>query len=296
MFKFNFNPDDDELGKTVAVDTELGEPSAVEAKPADVLTHVPTFRAREVLPSELTIAAETIVGELLSFPRPHGGFVNASSSETHFTLARREISDIKFQIAVNDKSVDISNLSHSVESDEASALVRSITDRTDLIPGVYEGGLKTWECSLDLVEFLSRTFDGKEKNSEMQEQTVLEIGCGAALPGIYCVSKGSRRVDLQDYNPTVLSLVTAPNVLLNTSHKPDADSVDPSSGTFEIEVSSDGDHEQANVLEPTVMRRKTEMDSAYPYGGVRFWAGSWSTLPVGTRGSVKNGFCDASGG
>jgi len=25
---------------------------------------------------------------------------------------------------------------------------------SDLLPGVYEGGLKTWECSLDLVEYL----------------------------------------------------------------------------------------------------------------------------------------------
>lgn len=25
---------------------------------------------------------------------------------------------------------------------------------SDLVPGVYEGGLKTWECSLDLVEYL----------------------------------------------------------------------------------------------------------------------------------------------
>jgi len=25
---------------------------------------------------------------------------------------------------------------------------------SDLVPGVYEGGLKTWECSLDLVDYL----------------------------------------------------------------------------------------------------------------------------------------------
>ena len=37
---------------------------------------------------------------------------------------------------------------------------------SDLVPGVYEGGLKTWECSLDLVEHLhdlqsSLSFAGK---------------------------------------------------------------------------------------------------------------------------------------
>lgn len=26
---------------------------------------------------------------------------------------------------------------------------------SDLVPGVYEGGLKTWECSLDVVDYLN---------------------------------------------------------------------------------------------------------------------------------------------
>jgi protein-histidine N-methyltransferase len=30
---------------------------------------------------------------------------------------------------------------------------------SDLVPGVYEGGLKTWECSLDLVDYLDSLKD-----------------------------------------------------------------------------------------------------------------------------------------
>ena len=30
---------------------------------------------------------------------------------------------------------------------------------SDLIPGIYEGGLKTWECSLDLVDYLDQIRD-----------------------------------------------------------------------------------------------------------------------------------------
>ena len=29
-----------------------------------------------------------------------------------------------------------------------------LPDESDLVPGVYEGGLKVWEASLDLVEYL----------------------------------------------------------------------------------------------------------------------------------------------
>ena len=30
---------------------------------------------------------------------------------------------------------------------------------SDLVPGIYEGGLKTWECSLDLVVYLDSLKD-----------------------------------------------------------------------------------------------------------------------------------------
>ena len=31
--------------------------------------------------------------------------------------------------------------------------------KTDIIPGVYEGGLQVWECSLDLCHYLARHLD-----------------------------------------------------------------------------------------------------------------------------------------
>ncbi|KXS21575.1 hypothetical protein M427DRAFT_93496 [Gonapodya prolifera JEL478] len=216
--------------------------------------------------SSKVITADTIVGELLTFPRPN--FSDSSSPiPSRFTLARREISDIKFQLAQNDPEVSQSHdVSQPLEKLETSALVRSMTDRTDLIPGVYEGGLKTWECSLDLVDYLSRTFNGSSPDLTITDQTVLEIGCGAALPGIYCLLHGAARVDLQDYNPAVLSLVTAPNVLLNTTHRPAAESVDESTGTFEDVAPPD----------PT-------------FGGrAHFYSGSWSTLsPLIAPGSYR---------
>lgn len=42
---------------------------------------------------------------------------------------------------------------------------------SDLLPGVYEGGLKTWECSLDLVEYL----ESKRPFSRYSGKRVIEV-------------------------------------------------------------------------------------------------------------------------
>ena len=55
-------------------------------------------------------------------------------------LPRRELFDIRTQLMAEDQS-----------SDE-SIVAGLSTD--DITPNVYEGGFKTWECSLDLAEYL----------------------------------------------------------------------------------------------------------------------------------------------
>lgn len=92
--------------------------------------------------------------------------------------------------------------------DEDSVLKKAVSANTDLMPSIYEGGLKTWECSQDLTRHLERqsiNWDGKH---------VLELGCGSGLPGIFCFSRGAQ-VHFQDYNVEVIDNVTIPNVLLN---------------------------------------------------------------------------------
>ena len=41
----------------------------------------------------------------------------------------------------------------AVGADEVASALR---DGRDVLPGAYEGGLKTWECALDLVDWLAR--------------------------------------------------------------------------------------------------------------------------------------------
>lgn len=77
---------------------------------------------------------------------------------------------------------------------------------SDVIPRVYEGGLKTWECSIDLSKFL---LNNREK---FDVSAVLELGCGSALPSIVL---NPPELILQDYNAQVLESVSAPNLFLN---------------------------------------------------------------------------------
>ncbi|KAJ3320618.1 Histidine protein methyltransferase 1 [Boothiomyces sp. JEL0866] len=113
-------------------------------------------------------------------------------------LYRRCVTDVNFQIAQSEEMDGI--------------LAKSIQQSSDLIAGEYEGGIKTWECSLDLLEYL-------ENNTELVKgKKVIELGCGSALPGIFCLEAGARFVSFQDYNENVIRLVTVPNVVLNTTH------------------------------------------------------------------------------
>uniref|UniRef100_A0A8C2FFF6 protein-histidine N-methyltransferase n=1 Tax=Cyprinus carpio TaxID=7962 RepID=A0A8C2FFF6_CYPCA len=97
----------------------------------------------------------------------------------------------------------------SEREDSEEILAKTLTQNSDLISGVYEGGLKIWECTYDLLEYIDdagETFAGKR---------VLDLGCGAGLLGILALKRGATKVDFQDYNSTVIEQLTMPNVFLN---------------------------------------------------------------------------------
>lgn len=98
-----------------------------------------------------------VLAEPMTFPSP-------SPTSQAFTLLKRDLSDAKFQIALSD---DLSNTN--------SVLVKAVVERTDLIAGSYEGGLKTWECAVDLVRYLSGKWDPWQ--GTMEGMKVLEVRC-----------------------------------------------------------------------------------------------------------------------
>lgn len=88
----------------------------------------------------------------------------------------------------------------------------SITDsaHSDLIPGVYEGGMKIWECAYDLIDYLATEHRAVRPLSGCR---VMELGCGIGLPGIFALLGGAECVHFHDYNHEVLSCLTIPSVL-----------------------------------------------------------------------------------
>ena len=77
---------------------------------------------------------------------------------------------------------------------------------SDLIPGIYEGGMKIWECTHDLIDYLST-----DSTVSLSGSCVLELGCGIGLPGIFALMSGAECVHFQDYNHEVLNCLTIPS-------------------------------------------------------------------------------------
>jgi len=84
-----------------------------------------------------------------------------------------------------------------------------IDQNSDRIVGVYEGGLKVWECSVDLARFIC------EGKIEVKDKFVCELGCGAGLPGMAAAYRRCGRLLFQDFNDYVLTNCTAPSLCCN---------------------------------------------------------------------------------
>ncbi|KAK0213315.1 hypothetical protein DFS33DRAFT_114749 [Desarmillaria ectypa] len=192
MFKFDFNIEDpaDDLNILVSASTNKAAAKDVEIN-QDPFVEVSLQHLVDCLPSLISCSP-------LSIPLSSGGDV---------TLARRDLFDARFQL-INDEVNDD-------QKDNLPAL-GFLDAPSDLVQGVYEGGLKTWECSLDIVDYLhaeNPTFEGRR---------VFEVGCGTAVPSVYILQKlfsglpGEKetQLHLQDYNAVVFELLTLPNLIL----------------------------------------------------------------------------------
>ncbi|KAJ4320612.1 hypothetical protein N0V84_005794 [Fusarium piperis] len=126
---------------------------------------------------------------------------------TTIQLPRRELWDVRVQLMAE-------------EEDVAGAQSEGLGNH-DVKTGVYEGGFKSWESSVDLVKVLA----AKKAISTLEQMPlrVMELGCGTALPSLALfqwtmASKSEKKplsLILADYNPSVLQLVTLPNFILS---------------------------------------------------------------------------------
>lgn len=137
---------------------------------------------------------------------------------------------------------------------------------SDIRTGVYEGGFKTWECSVDLASILLDRGPRKDIDELFRCDQIIEVcqimvqyeflfrththtnnhnqlGCGTALPTLtlfqHCLTNSiPQTFTLSDYNSSVLRLATLPNLLLTwaTTTSPPLISPTESSQTGDIEL------------------------------------------------------------
>ncbi|KAG1815055.1 uncharacterized protein BJ212DRAFT_1359164 [Suillus subaureus] len=246
MFRFNFDVEDD----TTNVDhtTQNKGPDSMQAVVPDTFTELFLVDVLNSLPSKISYSPITI-------PLASGG---------ELSLPRRDLFDARFQL-ISQHADDPDALEQS--SISARPALHFLDAPSDLVPLVYEGGLKTWECSLDLASYL----DGISSQFDVSGKRVLEIGCGTSIPSLYILhrifssspSQNQTHIHLQDYNASVLELVTIPNIIL-TWYSP-----------LELNISEglkDAFHQ-----------------SLMTYGlHLRFFSGSWDTFDLRTSGGSYN--------
>ncbi|CAK5281141.1 unnamed protein product [Mycena citricolor] len=257
MFKFDFEIDDED--KTA--DFLLPKEAELEPSPSQI-EQVEPF-AEHTLPALLERLPPLISYSPLTI----------SDAASNVTLARRDLFDARFQL--------ISGGRGDVESESADSALEFLDAPSDLVPGVYEGGLKTWECSVDLAGYLDTL--GNDKGSRFAGKRVLEIGCGTAVPSIFILSRlfnGVQDVEtvvaFQDYNASVLELITFPNVVLAWYMSPASEEFRNSATDSEL---SAADPTVAGELNITPELKTAFLDSLRRHKiSLLFYSGPWQSL------------------
>lgn len=134
-------------------------------------------------------------------------------SNDGFRCSVTQSDSITFKGGIEMKILSKENVLSSLKNDADSSIQEAENSHSDILPGIYEGGLKIWECTFDLGEYLT---DGKNEVLFV-DKIVLDLGCGAGILGILAKKMGARVVDFQDYNSGVLKHLTIPNVEMNFS-------------------------------------------------------------------------------
>lgn len=100
---------------------------------------------------------------------------------------------------------------------EENTVSKTFSSHSDLITGVYGGGLKIWECTLDFLAYFTKShmkFAGEE---------VLDLGSGSGLLGIIALKGGATEVHFQDYISMVIDEVALSNVVANSTLEDEED-------------------------------------------------------------------------
>ncbi|EKG18545.1 hypothetical protein MPH_04347 [Macrophomina phaseolina MS6] len=203
-FSFGFSGDD------IEVDPDVDQPSSAAPAPA---TATPAQPAAALVPAQTHNLAQL----LQSLPDKISYAIQEieSPSGKKLSLPRRELFDVRVQLMAEDDGSD---------PDPLTGL-----DESDIRTNIYEGGFKTWECSVDLAKLLLDRGPRKDIDDLCRVDHVIELGCGTAMPTLVLFHHALTHAlplhfTLADYNASVLRLVTLPNLLLTWASTLPADS------------------------------------------------------------------------
>ncbi|KAF7357921.1 hypothetical protein MVEN_00838500 [Mycena venus] len=254
MFNFDFDIEDDGVEPLQA---EESLPQVIQSEPfAEIpLSQLVRLLVASILPSVIYHVNAHSSSHFLPSYHTLPLAIPLASSRKNVTLARRDLFDARFQLISEGRGDE-----PPAETPAANSALGFLDAPSDLVPGVYEGGLKTWECSLDLV------------------------GCGTGIPSVYllsCLFSGDSNVNthvhLQDYNASVLELITFPNIIL-------AWYMSPSSAEYRA---VDPDDVECPPADPTVsgeLAITPALKSAFTASiaklgiSLAFFSGSWESL------------------
>ncbi|KAA1085777.1 hypothetical protein PGT21_018885 [Puccinia graminis f. sp. tritici] len=211
MFKFEFDLDD-------LTDETNQQPKETQPSQAEDIQIIKDDRAQDpcvVIPFK----------ELIDRLPPFISYSNLKINDS-LSIYKRELYDAKYQTIVNLAEEEEEREEEEQDREEQEGgedgkegtkngeeektrqkTLESLQSTSDLIPGVYEGGFKTWECSLDLathldpiVERLKTLYSKQEEEDHPDRKTIpdenrnqsedilpyriLEIGCGTAVPTV----------------------------------------------------------------------------------------------------------------
>lgn len=85
-------------------------------------------------------------------------------------IPRRDLFDVRLQLIASEQEETNAGALGSPEA-ENQAAIEFASRPSDLVPRVYEGGMKTWECSLDLAGFVLGSQSGV---GELRGKRILE--------------------------------------------------------------------------------------------------------------------------
>ncbi|KAI9454492.1 hypothetical protein F5148DRAFT_985074 [Russula earlei] len=291
-FDFDFEDDLDESFDAVPLQQTATGPSAGSDKRSTSKGEpVRELSAEEIpLSSLISTLPEALSYSPVTLPAPSG-----------HKLVRRDLFDARFQLLAQGDD----------RRDERTAAF--VDAPADLVPGAYEGGLKTWECALDLAAYLDHDVLGgcdPAAGRRVRGLRVIELGCGTAVPTLLLLDRlfahlafGARArpeqeetetdVHLQDYNRSVLELVTFPNILLtwymsplSASYRASSSDSDDDDGEERGEAAARGRAAHADghgrgpgglTVTPGLLSAFTASLDAHKVR-LRFFAGGWASL------------------